>query len=241
MTTLFIADLHLSEDEPAITAGFLAFLQREAIHADALYILGDLFELWIGDDSPNPLHDVVANALAELKKHHVPVYYIHGNRDFLIGQDYAHRAGMQLLPEVDTITLYGKSIVILHGDTLCTDDIEYQRYRRRVYNPLIRRLFLWLPLAIRQRIANKMRRKSSAANQQKSEMIMDVNSTAVKTLFAQTGVRYMVHGHTHRPAVHEFESHGETYYRLVLGAWHTQGSVIRFHENQQFELDFFPF
>ena len=128
--TLFIADLHLCQEEPAITAGFLRFLQREAQTADALYILGDLFEAWIGDDDPNPLHQQIATALRTLP---LPVWFIHGNRDFLLGQRYARASGMTLLPEEQVLNLYGRSILIMHGDTLCTDDEGYQRFRRKVH------------------------------------------------------------------------------------------------------------
>lgn len=140
MSTLFIADLHLCAQEPAITAGFLRFLQREAVHADALYILGDLFEAWIGDDDPEPLHAEIAAALKALQQAGVPCYFIHGNRDFLLGKRFA-RASMQLLPEEKVLELYGRRILILHGDTLCTDDQAYQQFRRKVHNPLIQKLF----------------------------------------------------------------------------------------------------
>ncbi|MDU5192840.1 MAG: UDP-2,3-diacylglucosamine diphosphatase, partial [Mixta calida] len=136
--TLFIADLHLCQKEPAITAGFLRFLQREAQTADALYILGDLFEAWIGDDDPNPLHQQIATALRTLP---LPVWFIHGNRDFLLGQRYARASGMTLLPEEQVLNLYGRSILIMHGDTLCTDDEGYQRFRRKVHQRFRQRIF----------------------------------------------------------------------------------------------------
>ncbi|KOC89981.1 UDP-2,3-diacylglucosamine diphosphatase [Winslowiella iniecta] len=224
--TLFIADLHLCEEEPAITAGFLRFLQREALNADALYILGDLFEAWIGDDDPDPLHGEVAAALLALKQHGVRCYFIHGNRDFLLGYRFAHASGMTLLPEEQLLELYGKRILILHGDTLCTDDEGYQRFRHKVHQRWLQKLFLALPLFIRQRIAEKMRANSKNANASKSVAIMDVNPHAVTDAFQRHRAQWMIHGHTHRPAVHPLQINGQPAERVVLGAWHQQGSMI---------------
>lgn len=222
--TLFIADLHLCQEEPAITAGFLHFLQREAPHCDALYILGDLFEAWIGDDDPNPLHQQIASALRALP---VPVYFIHGNRDFLIGRRFARASGMTLLPEEQVLTLYGHRLLIMHGDTLCTDDAGYLRFRAKVHNPWIQRLFLALPLWIRKRIAARMRADSKQANQHKSRLIMDVNQDAVAAAMLRQQVPLLIHGHTHRPAIHTLSLKGETAQRAVLGAWHSRGSMIQ--------------
>lgn len=238
--TLFIADLHLCEEEPAITAGFLRFLQREAVHADALYILGDLFEAWIGDDDPNPLHAEVATALLALKQQGVPCYFIHGNRDFLLGQRFARASGMILLPEEQRLELYGKSLLILHGDTLCTDDEGYQRYRRKVQQRWLQKLFLALPLFIRQRIAARMRAGSKNANRHKSDAIMDVNQQAVVEAFQRHHVQWMIHGHTHRPAAHTLQVAGQTVERVVLGAWHQQGSMIQV-DASAVTLSAFPF
>lgn len=222
--TLFIADLHLCQEEPAITAGFLHFLQREAPHCDALYILGDLFEAWIGDDDPNPLHQQIASALRALP---VPVYFIHGNRDFLIGRRFARACGMTLLPEEQVLTLYGHQLLIMHGDTLCTDDAGYLRFRAKVHNPWIQRLFLALPLWIRKRIAARMRADSKQANQHKSQTIMDVNQDAVAAAMLGQQVPLLIHGHTHRPAIHTLSLQGETAQRAVLGAWHSRSSMIQ--------------
>ncbi|WP_058956344.1 UDP-2,3-diacylglucosamine diphosphatase [Pantoea anthophila] len=222
--TLFIADLHLCQEEPAITAGFLHFLQREAPHCDALYILGDLFEAWIGDDDPNPLHQQVASALRALP---VPVYFIHGNRDFLVGRRFARASGMTLLPEEQVLTLYGHRLLIMHGDTLCTDDAGYLRFRAKVHNPWIQRLFLALPLWVRKRIAARMRADSKQANQHKSQSIMDVNQGAVVTTMQRHQVPLLIHGHTHRPAIHTLTLQSETAQRAVLGAWHSRGSMIQ--------------
>ncbi|AWK13406.1 UDP-2,3-diacylglucosamine diphosphatase [Candidatus Fukatsuia symbiotica] len=236
MKTLFIADLHLSVQQPAITAGFMRFLQSEAIYADSLYILGDLFEAWIGDDDPNPLYRQVASALGSLQQQGIPCYFIHGNRDFLLGKDFAKESGMTLLAQEKVVTLYGRKILLLHGDTLCTDDIDYQRFRRKVQSPLIQKLFLWLPLGIRLHIAAKLRQHSQQSNTGKSETIMDVNQQAVIDTLQRNHVDWMIHGHTHRPAIHSVELPKTDLsttnlpkmvaHRAVLGAWHEQGSMI---------------
>lgn len=240
MATLFIADLHLSTEEPAITAGFLRLLAGEARAADALYILGDLFEAWIGDDDPNPLHANIASAIKALVDSGVPCYFIHGNRDFLVGKRFAHQSGMILLPEEQVLTLYGKRILIMHGDTLCTDDIGYLRFRAKVHQPWLQTLFLALPLFIRQRIAAKMRAGSKASNQTKSEAIMDVNPQAVINVMTRHHVHHLIHGHTHRPAIHELDIEHHPARRYVLGAWHHEGSMIKV-SHTDIELLFFPY
>lgn len=227
MATLFIADLHLQTKEPAITAGFLRLLRNEARSADALYILGDLFEAWIGDDDNTPLHQEIASALNELSQSGVPCYFIHGNRDFLLGQRFARRCGMTLLAEETVITLYGRKMLIMHGDTLCTEDKEYQAFRSRVHNRLIQSIFLSLPLFIRQRIAAKMRANSQRANHYKREDIMDVTPQTVIEKMEQYQVQWLIHGHTHRPAVHPLAVNGQPAWRMVLGAWHHEGSMIK--------------
>lgn len=179
MATLFIADLHLCVEEPAITAGFLRFLAGEARKADALYILGDLFEAWIGDDDPNPLHRQMAAAIKAVSDSGVPCYFIHGNRDFLLGKRFARESGMTLLPEEKVLELYGRRVLIMHGDTLCTDDAGYQAFRTKVHKPWLQTLFLALPLFVRKRIAARMRANSKEANSSKSLAIMDVNQNAV--------------------------------------------------------------
>ncbi|GKX44066.1 UDP-2,3-diacylglucosamine diphosphatase [Pectobacterium carotovorum] len=240
MATLFIADLHLSVHEPAITAGFLRFLRHDAIHADALYILGDLFDAWIGDDDPQPLHATVATELYALHQRGIPCYFVHGNRDFLIGKRFAKQSGMTLLPTETVLDLYSQKILILHGDTLCTDDRHYQQFRRRVHNPFIQRLFLLLPLSLRMKIAAKMRATSQHENQKKSQQIMDVNHDAVLERLRHYQVKTMIHGHTHRPAIHQVALGESSGRRAVLGAWHEEGSMIKVTP-QNIELISFPF
>ena len=240
MATLFIADLHLQTEEPAITAGFLRFLAATAQKADALYILGDLFEAWIGDDDPNPLHRQIAAALKTLADSGVPVYFLHGNRDFLLGQRFARESGMTLLPEEKVLELYGKRLLILHGDTLCTDDAGYQAFRAKVHQPWLQKLFLALPLFIRMRIAAKMRADSTSANRNKSQAIMDVNPQAVVNVMEKHQVQHLIHGHTHRPDIHTLTANGAAAHRYVLGAWHQEGSMVKVTADK-IELIAFPF
>ncbi|ENG2554103.1 TPA: UDP-2,3-diacylglucosamine diphosphatase [Citrobacter farmeri] len=240
MTTLFIADLHLCTEEPAITAGFLRFLAGEARQADALYILGDLFEAWIGDDDPNPLHREMAAAIKALVDSGVPCFFIHGNRDFLIGKRFARESGMTLLPQERVLELYGRRVLIMHGDTLCTDDAGYQAFRAKVHQPWLQTLFLALPLFIRKRVAARMRAGSKAANSSKSLAIMDVNKHAVVAEMEKYRVQWLIHGHTHRPDVHALTVNGEPAFRVVLGAWHREGSMVKVTPDDV-ELIAFPF
>ncbi|WHP30269.1 UDP-2,3-diacylglucosamine diphosphatase [Trabulsiella odontotermitis] len=240
MATLFIADLHLHTEEPAITAGFLRFLSGEARQADALYILGDLFEAWIGDDDPNPLYREIAAAIHALVDTGVPCYFIHGNRDFLVGKRFARESGMILLPEEKVLDINGRRVLILHGDTLCTDDTGYQALRKKVHTPWIQTLFLALPLFIRQKIAARMRASSKAAYSSKSLEMMDVNPQAVVSVMEKHHVQWLIHGHTHRPAIHALQANGNEAFRAVLGAWHSEGSMIKVTA-ENVELIAFPF
>lgn len=240
MATLFIADLHLCAEEPAIVAGFLRFLDGEARRADALYILGDLFEAWIGDDDPNPLHAQVANAIRALVDFGVPCYFIHGNRDFLLGKRFARESGMILLPEEQVLELYGRRVLIMHGDTLCADDPSYLAFRAKVHHPWLQRLFLALPLFLRHRVATRMRAGSKAANISKSLEIMDVNPQAVVNVLEKYRLQWLIHGHTHRPALHELNANNAPAFRAVLGAWHTEGSMIKVTADDV-DLIVFPF
>ena len=224
MSTLFISDLHLDDHRPAVTALFCEWLQREAKQADALYILGDLFEAYIGDDDDAPLIALVADALREVADAGVPVSFVHGNRDFLVGPAFAARAGMQLLPESSRVDLYGTPTLLLHGDTLCLDDVAYQRIRVQLRHPDWQRQFLAQPLAARRAFAAQARAESAKHTGAMDLAIMDVTASAVEAALDATGVRRMIHGHTHRPAVHEL---GDQRQRIVLGDWYEHGSVLR--------------
>lgn len=236
--TLFISDLHLDGERPDITAQFLAFIEREARQAQALYILGDLFEAWIGDDDPDADKRRVVHALRSLTQAGVSVYFIHGNRDFLIGRRFAQETGVKLLPDGTLIELYGQRVLLMHGDTLCIDDPDYQRLRRIVRNPLVQFVLRRLTLRQRQRLAAKMRAGSKAhieSMDKAAPQIMDVNQDEVRRTFEQEHAEFIVHGHTHRPAVHQVAVGDGVATRIVLGDWYEQGSVLRWDE-RGFEL-----
>jgi len=227
MATLFVSDLHLDPARPAITALFLDFLARQAGRADACYILGDLFEAWIGDDDDAELGRRVAGALRALADSGVSVHFLHGNRDFLIGERFAAAAGVRLLPESEAINLYGEPVLLLHGDTLCTDDTDYQAFRAQVRDPAWQARLLELPLAQRRALAGQLRETSQQATQLKETAITDVNLEAVDGALRARGIRRMIHGHTHRPAIHEWMLDGQPARRAVLGDWYDRGSVLR--------------
>ena len=227
MTTLFISDLHLDDARPEATALFRRFVREEAREADALYILGDLFEYWLGDDVLSETARQVSESLAKLSQAGTTVHFMHGNRDFLIGSDYAGLCGMSLLPEEIRVDLYGRPTLLLHGDTLCTDDTEYQAVRRTLRSAEWQADFLAKPAAARIEFARDARQKSSAHKMSVSMDIMDVNPDEVVSTFERHGVNEMIHGHTHRPAVHELEVADRPARRYVLGDWYEQGSVLR--------------
>ncbi len=221
--TLFISDLHLSAERPEIVSLAADFLRNRASRCDALYILGDLFEYWIGDDQPTDGLAPVLDALASID---TPIYFIAGNRDFLLGHDFADRYSLTLLPEQTTVDLYGQPTLLLHGDTLCTDDVRYQQLRQMLRDPNWQRQFLSLPLAERIEQARALREQSAMETGKKAEAIMDVNPQAVADAMRAAGVRRMIHGHTHRPAIHDLTIDGEPARRIVLGDWYDRGSVL---------------
>jgi UDP-2,3-diacylglucosamine hydrolase len=226
MSTLFISDLHLDEARPQIVDLFTAFLATDARNADALYILGDLFESWIGDDDDSALGKRVATATLALRDSGVPVYFMHGNRDFLLGPDYAARAGMTLLPDPTIIELGGERILLMHGDTLCTDDVDYQKFRTLVRDPQWQAQFVAKSLAERRAFAAQARGESSKQTAMKPAEIMDVNPNAVDAAMRKHGVQRLIHGHTHRPATHRLNLDGNVTERIVLGDWYEQTSVL---------------
>ncbi len=237
MTTLFISDLHLDATRPAITELFGRFVRREAKSANALYLLGDLFEAWVGDDDPSPVGAYVASALHELADAGVPVYFIRGNRDFLVGPDYALRAGFRILPDPAVVMLYGRPVLLMHGDLLCTDDVAYQTFRAQTRNPAWQAQFLAQPLETRLAFAAQARAASQAhqarlregGNDVRFETVTDVTPATVEATFARFGIDTLIHGHTHRPAVHDLHVGGRECKRIVLGDWYEQGSVLRVH------------
>ena len=227
MSTLFISDLHLDESRPEIVDVFERFLAGEARGAKALYILGDLFESWIGDDDDSPMADRVARALRALSDSGVPIYFMRGNRDFVLGKDFARKAGMIILDDPTVIDLDGKPVLLMHGDTLCTDDVAYQKFRRIMHNRWFQRVALALPLSMRRRIAGRLRGQSQKHIARKTEAIMDVNQSAVEAAMRAHGVRLMIHGHTHRPATHRFDVDSQTAERVVLGDWYDQSQILK--------------
>ncbi|WP_130620337.1 UDP-2,3-diacylglucosamine diphosphatase [Dyella amyloliquefaciens] len=228
MATLFIADLHLDDSRPQITQLFEQFLASdEARSADALYILGDLVEAWIGDDDDAELPGRIAQATRALRDSGVPVYFMVGNRDFLLGEDFARRAGFTLLNDGTMHDLYGRPTLLMHGDVLCTDDVAYQTVRQQVRTPEWMAQVLSMPLAARRAFAAKAREDSRAHTGSTMETIMDVNADAVADTMRKAGVTRLIHGHTHRPAVHRFDIDGQAAERIVLGDWYEHGSVLR--------------
>lgn len=225
MTTLFVSDLHLDASRPEATACFIRFLEGEAESADALYILGDLFEVWIGDEDPAPEHRAVALALSRLAASGTPCYFARGNRDFLIGAKFARDSGLHLLAERTIIDINDDRMLLMHGDELCIDDVSYQRLRRLVRNPLVQRLFLLMPLAARRSVAARLRAASMAS--EKPAYITDANVAAIENEMRAANVKILIHGHTHRPAIHQMHVDGEAALRIVLGDWHEAGSVLR--------------
>ena len=221
--TYFIADLHLSENRPHLLALFRQFMQEQAPEAEKLYILGDLFDFWIGDDEQSNLISEVQQLIRHLTEKGVPCYFQHGNRDFLIGKKFANACGLTLLPTYQVIDLYGTPTLLCHGDTLCVDDVKYQHYRKKVHQKWRQWLFLHLPLKVRLKIAEKIRAKSRQDKQLKSTEIMDVNAVFVQQMFAQFHVTQMIHGHTHRQKHHEIPPH---FHRIVLGDWGETSSLL---------------
>ena len=221
--TYFIADLHLSENRPHLLALFRQFMQEQAPEAEKLYILGDLFDFWIGDDEQSDLISEVQQLIRHLTEQGVPCYFQHGNRDFLIGKKFANACGLTLLPTYQVIDLYGTPTLLCHGDTLCVDDVKYQHYRKKVHQKWRQWLFLHLPLKVRLNIAEKIRAKSRQDKQLKSTEIMDVNADFVQQMFAQFHVTQMIHGHTHRQKHHEIPPH---FHRIVLGDWGETSSLL---------------
>ncbi len=228
MASLFIADLHLDPARPQITALFESYLANDEVrHADALYILGDLVEAWIGDDDDAELPQRIAVATRAVRDAGVPVYFMVGNRDFLLGKRFAERAGLTLLDDGVVHDIHGRPTLLMHGDVLCTDDVAYQAVRQQVRNPEWQAQILSMPLDARRAFAAKARADSKAHTGSTMESIMDVNADAVAEAMRKAGVIRLIHGHTHRPAVHRFELDGKAAERIVLGDWYQHGSVLR--------------
>jgi UDP-2,3-diacylglucosamine hydrolase len=233
--TLFISDLHLSEACPQTTEILLHFLENTAKHADALYILGDFFELWLGNDDRTPLNEQIKAALRQYTHQGIPTYFMHGNRDFLVRQDFSQETGVTLLKEPTRLHLYGQDVLLLHGDSLCTLDKRHQKFRKIIHNRFCQTLALSLPLSIRKYYGQRIRSTSSERKSHLPDNIMDVSPEEVTRVMTEAQVNTLIHGHTHRPAIHSID--GGKKKRIVLGAWHTKGSYLRIDEDNQATLE----
>jgi UDP-2,3-diacylglucosamine hydrolase len=254
LTTLFISDLHLQPSQPqslsqqVLLRACLSWLSDTARNAEALYILGDLFEAWVGDDDDAPWLDELSGALRELSERGTQLYFMHGNRDFLLGAAFAQRCGMTLLPESTVIDLYGRKALLLHGDTLCTEDREYLAFREQVRNPLWQQVVLSKSLAERRVLASALRNESKMAGSAKEMAIMDVTGDEVERVLREAGIDLLIHGHTHRPARHSVSVSdklgvsGKTAERIVLGDWSSEhgGWYIRAESDGSIDLIQFP-
>lgn len=240
MTTLFISDLHLSPDTQDITACFVQFMRNEAIHADALYVLGDLFEFWIGDEDRSEFALLIKNEFKTLVASGVPCFFTQGNRDFLVGQRFAKYTGVQLLGDETVIDIYGRKAVVLHGDTLCTQDTQYLEFRAKVHQPWLQWVFNKIPMFIKKKIVAKVQSGIRDEKEMKSLDIMDVTPSEVIRVMEAHQVDLMIHGHTHRPDVHTFEINNHPMTRIVLGDWYQQGSVLVVNDSN-YDLQTRPF
>ena len=224
---LLISDLHLEEQRPDITRAFLHFLQTRAREAQALYILGDFFEVWIGDDGMSPFQQGIVRALRELSDAGTRIFLMHGNRDFMIGRAFCRAAGCTLLKDPSLVHFNGEPVLLMHGDSLCTLDESYMKLRRRLRNPLSLFILRNLPLATRHKLARKLRNESRAQTSMKASEIVDVTPDEVLRIMAEHGVHTLIHGHTHRPAEHQLQVNGESARRIVLGDWDKQGWALQ--------------
>jgi UDP-2,3-diacylglucosamine hydrolase len=227
MHSLFISDLHLAPQRPAATEALFRFLSETAPDAERLYVLGDLFDYWIGDDGlAEPFNRGMADAFSRLAARGAQLYFMHGNRDFLLGQGFTQAAGMTLLDDGTEVDLYGRRTLLMHGDALCTDDVEYQKLRAVVRDPAWQRTFLAKPIQERIRAAQALRSESEQAKQGKIPAIMDVTPATVESVLRAHSYPRLIHGHTHRPARHEHVVDGRLCERFVLADWYEQGSYL---------------
>lgn len=231
MSTWFASDVHLDAARPDITRAFDTFLRVQVRGAQRLFVLGDLFESWVGDDDPDPDKALIVATLRALSDAGTACFFMHGNRDFLVGEDFAAATGAELLPEEWVGDFYGEPVLLMHGDSLCTDDVEYMAVRKTARDPSWQAGVLTLPLAQRIAMAKDARAHSAKRMTDKPEDIMDVNQEAVAAALARHGVRRLIHGHTHRPATHSFTSDGQIHTRHVLGDWYDQGRVLKWDED----------
>lgn len=230
MTNLFISDLHLEESQPAITALFLQFLKDHTKPTNTLYILGDFFEAWIGDDDLSPFNQSIINALQNATRGGLPIYIMHGNRDFLLGKKFMAMTGCKLLPDEYIVHLAGKPTLLMHGDTLCTADVSYLKFRKKMHNWFFQKLILMKSIKSRRALAAQYREKSKDYIRTAPDYMMDVTQAEVERIMQKYGVQQLIHGHTHRPATHHFTLNAAPAARTVLGAWHDSGNALIYDE-----------
>lgn len=232
MSILLISDIHLSNKKPNVVKGFLHFLNHYAIKAQALYILGDLFEIWLGDDHHNSLHTNIAKSLKNLHKKQIPCYFIHGNHDFLLRSRYANLCGITLLPNEQVLKLTsGKNVVILHGDSLCTNDRKYKKFKKILNCHILQEVFLSLPLFIRLGIFNIINYCFIQVKKDVSKKKLNIHTQTVIDILIKNKSEIMIHGHTHQPAVHNILFSKKIYFkRIVLGCWNQYGSMVKINE-----------
>ena len=230
MTTLFLSDIHVSDEHPEISEHLKEFLLEEKFKINTIYILGDLFEYWLGDDDPNPSYREIKLLLKNLSQKGISIFFMHGNRDFLIGEKFAEEAGCHILPDPHVMDLFGKKVLMSHGDIFCTDDKEYQSFRKQTRDPAWKDSILSKSLSFREEFAKKARLESSKHTNSKKNEIMDVNKDEILKMYEKYNVEIIIHGHTHRPAIHDIFFNGKNCQRIVLGDWYEQGSILRCDE-----------
>lgn len=226
MTIYFASDLHLSDQRPELYQAFFSFLDEFGEQMSELYLLGDIFDVWIGDDATTPLIIELQQRLKTLTQNGMGLWIMHGNRDFLLGKRFAKACGGQITREQLEIDIHGRQLLLCHGDELCTDDQSYQKQRKIIRNPLVKFILSHLPLSKRQQLAAKARARSQRMNAEKDEYLMDVNPQAVEAMLIKTGAPLLLHGHTHRPKMHEYQLTQGTAFRLVLGSWSGNGGIF---------------
>lgn len=231
MTIRLISDLHLDEKNPALCRAFFNYLDTLPEDTEALYILGDFFEAWVGDDDDLPFHENIRQRLKQLTQSGMPVFFMHGNRDFLVQDLFAKQTGCQIIPDPYILHYHEQTIALLHGDSLCTDDVEYQAFRAQMRDPNVQNMLLSQSLTERRALAQSLRDNSKEANSNKAEDIMDINQAELEKVMSDLQVKTLIHGHTHRPAKHRFVRDGENMSRIVLGDWNTHGWEIVIHKN----------
>tara|TARA_B100000900_G_scaffold372494_1_gene352447 strand:- start:1428 stop:2153 length:726 start_codon:yes stop_codon:yes gene_type:complete len=230
MTTVFLSDIHISDQHPEISKHLEEFLLEEGSKTDAIFVLGDLFEYWLGDDDPNPLFREIKQLLKRLSDKNISIFFIHGNRDFLIGESFAEETGCHILNDPHIIDLCDKRVLISHGDMFCTDDKEYQLFRNQTRDPAWKEFILSKSLSFREEFAKQARLESSKHISSNKNEIMDVNKDEILKMYEKYNVDIIIHGHTHRPAIHDVFFNGRNCQRIVLGDWYEQGSILKCDE-----------